>query len=271
MLSRDELPGRELEDGVFTIDDDHMPSFHASSAFSPSAGTSPPLSATSSPPQRPTAASMNSPHHAQGAPTTSDVKVQVSPRVVPEPTLAGGLPMDEGALVLSLSLSTSPLNLDAPIEANAPPSATDFPSIPSFASSGTHGVGGAALTPPGSSRPLSAWGSAPVAAGSPRPSAWNTPLRTPPSSSPPVVRVHASPMRSGGALHMAPAMLPVAGPSAVQPIGLLSQQREHESQIETDEKGKWERRAAEISAVEDEELRFALELSLAEERSRLGF
>ncbi|KAI0027610.1 hypothetical protein K488DRAFT_6979, partial [Vararia minispora EC-137] len=99
MLSRDEanasgeMHGAWGEEGVFELDDNDLvigrrtPSSSSASSDSPlSAPATRPssLPAAPSPPLRPT-----HPHRAVGAPSASNVKVQVSPRVVPEPTEAG--------------------------------------------------------------------------------------------------------------------------------------------------------------------------------------
>lgn len=238
MLSRDEEAARcrprdvaessrtafRDDEGVFIADFDDVPTPMAtrSSVF----GTE----ASSAPSSRASSFSAHSPLSSDGiqsgrvlpriAPSSSNHKVQVSPRLRPEPMEAG--------------LITSPLSAMRPaLTAGGLPPISDlehFPAVVSRTSSSASASGSSA----------SLAGSAP---GSPRSirSAWSTPLRSvrsPEAHSP-------SPPEAGSAS-------PAQTPARVQSGVLTSARRPSPSYAEED----------------DGDLRFALELSLAEARSR---
>ncbi|KAI0060157.1 hypothetical protein BV25DRAFT_987335 [Artomyces pyxidatus] len=128
-------------------------------------------------------------------------------------------------------LSTSPLNLDAvrPVAIER-----DGPQFPPIVSSGS-------VTPLWkASSSQSSGGGSPGSR-----NAWKAPLRTPPSTSPPA-------LRSSGASSRA----------------TIPQYRSETTSDSHRAGADWEREAVQISEVEDEDLRFALELSLAEAKSR---
>ena len=156
------------------------------------------------------------------APSSSNHKVQVSPRRHPEPMEAG------------LVMSPLPARR-ASLTAGGPPPASDlehFPAVVSRTSSSASASGSSA----------SLAGSAPGSPQSIR-SAWSTPLRSLRSSEAP------SPSRVPGAGSASPAR----SPPARAPSGVLASAG---------------RLGASYAEEDDGDLRFALELSLAEARSR---
>lgn len=252
MLSREEAyrhatDQAEEEEGVFELDDGISSTPSSGDAVSRSRASSflassPPFGATTSrlpltPPFRPIA-----------EPSTSNHKVQVSPRFLPEPSEAGGLP--------------GSLELPAPIEVQRPPPAEDaFPDMtPSSHGSSTAALRGA-VTPPRAS----VWNPRPSTSASPR-GAWTNPLRTPPSGSSPVSRL-ASVAGSPPATRRASA---ASSSGANQPLVARSPPFRNMAASESarEQEEKWAQEAAAIATIEDEELRFALELSLAEARSQ---
>ncbi|VDC02270.1 unnamed protein product [Peniophora sp. CBMAI 1063] len=250
MLSREEAFARDAgqgEEGVFELDD--------GASSTPSSGSTGSRSRTSSflspsPPFRATANRLPStpPHRPIAEPSSLNHKVQVSPRFMPEPSEAGGLP--------------GSLELPAPIEMRrAPPSEDAFPDMtPSSHGSTTPALRGA-VTPPRAS----VWNPRPSASASPR-GAWMTPLRTPPSTSPPVSRL-ASVAGSSLVTRLPSA---ASSSSAAQPSVARSPPFRNMAMSESarEQEEKWAQEAAAIATIEDEELRYALELSLAEARSQ---
>ena len=240
MLSRDEEEARREsaaersqlgvgEEGVFIADFDDVPTPMAtpsnmfgsepSSVVSSRASS---FSAHSSPSPRSGSYTNGRPFpRASVPPSSSNHKVQVSPRVLPEPMEAG------------LSTSSSPLPSRSASSSNGvvPPMAFDpghFPAVSRTPSSTSASGSSVRDSAPGSPQSVR--------------SAWSTPLRSLHSSQAP----SPSPPKMGGAA--SPSQSPARSLSGV--LGSA-------------------RRAPPVSyAEEDEDLRFAIELSLAEARSR---
>lgn len=236
MLSRDEEARRaSQEEGVFEVDMDET---SGDSSGSGPRRTSAASSPSISPPLHPTTPSSSSKLIAP--PSGSNVvQIQISPRFHPEPTNAG-------------ELSTSPLNLNvAPIAMQqAEVAREEFPrmSPPECSSSSP------AREPPPMARTDKA-----------KQNAWRKPLKTPPSASPPAARRaprQASPpssssnARGGPSSHSDRRYSPSPTPRQASPPRFKSPDID------------WEAEMARISMIEDQELKFALELSLAEARSQ---
>jgi len=205
MLSRDEellklqdSTGEHVDEGVFEIDEnsgDQASSDQSFPSSSPLMQYSPPLlrALTSG-----SGSSSNGDLVPLVSPSNSNIKVQVSPRFIPEPMQAGGLP-------------DSPPDLQSMVLRQGPSSSPPLPFSQSTLSSTPSRV----TTPPKQGHT--------TGTSSGKPNAWSKPL-------------------------------PGTGLSASRPAQFS---RTH-----------WEAEAERIRQVEDPELRFALEVSLAEAQSR---
>lgn len=261
------------EEGIFDVDMDEGLSDGISAtglANRQSPTSSPPFGATSSrsPPIRPltrpvsgTPSSISSSYGRKlplVVPSLSNSKIQISPRFQPEPMEAGGL-------------SPTPLTLDGSLASSAlpvpVPRTQDFPPVSTSGSVSSSGI----LTP---TRKSSASASS-SAGGVGGRNAWSSPLTSrtnsangTPSSSPGVSRtssvVGSFPQQDGVSwarrLSMSPVVAPVA--SVGSPASRAAAASAVGGSAETDSDVRM------IEEEEDEELRFVLELSLAEERSR---
>lgn len=257
----------ETEEGVFDVDMDEVSSDGANSGRraqgNVSAPSPPQVASSPSSPIRPvtrpiagTPSSVTSSYGRQlprAMPSWSNSKVQVSPRFQSEPMEAGGL--SPTPMSLDGSLPSSPA-VPVPV-----PRAQDFPNMSAPGSASSTGI----FTPTRLSSASS------ISGGAGRSvdvrNAWSTPLTSrtnsangTPGSSPAVSRTSSVagslPQQSGISwarrLSLSPIVSPVSGPAS-RPAGLGAD--------------------ADVRAIEeeeDEELRFVLELSLAEERSRMA-
>jgi hypothetical protein len=205
MLSRDEellrlqdSIGEHVDEGIFVIDENSRDQASSDSSFTSSSSLrqySPPPSCTF------TSGSGTSSHGDLASlvsPSNSNIKVQVSPRFIPEPMQAGGLP-DSPHILQSMILRQGPSSL--------PPL--------TFSQSTLSSTPSRVITPPKQGHTTET--------SSGKPNAWSKPL-------------------------------PGTGLPASRPAQVF---RTH-----------WEAEAERIRQVEDLELRFALEASLAEARSR---
>ncbi|THH18239.1 hypothetical protein EW146_g2713 [Bondarzewia mesenterica] len=165
---------------------------------------------------------------ALASPSRSNDKVQVSPRFHPEPTEAGELSLSP------LTLDTSSSNAIQTVDLHGD---EQFPPMSSSSSSSST-IFLSALTTP--TRRSTSFGSSTKASPSTH-SAWSTSLHLTPSSSPPIPRSTST-------------------PSALQYT--------KDSSSTARASPEWDEEVEAIAQIEDEELRFALELSLAEARSR---
>lgn len=214
MLSRDEellrlqdSTGEHVDEGIFDIDENSRDQASSDQSFPVSSS----LLQYSLPPIRTLISGSGTSSHGDivplVAPSNSNIKVQVSPRFIPEPMQAGGLPdspPDSQSMILREGLSSSPPLPFSQSTLNSTPSRAITPPKQSYASAMGTSFG--------------------------KPNAWSKPL--------PGTGLSASP----------PAQIR-------RPLPPSS--RTH-----------WEAEAERIRQVEDPELRFALEMSLAEARSR---
>lgn len=211
MLSRDEellrlqdSTGEHVDEGIFEIDENSEDQASSDQSFPSSS----PLMQYSPPLLRALTSGSGSSSHRDLVPLVSpnsNIKVQVSPRFIPEPMQAGGLP-------------DSPPDSQSMILRKGPSSSPCLPFFQSTLSS----VPSRVITPPkqGYATGMS----------SGQPNAWSKPLPGTGSSASPPTQIRQS---------------------------LPSSSRTH-----------WEAEAERIRQVEDPELRFALEMSLAEAQSR---
>ncbi|TFY66774.1 hypothetical protein EVG20_g4314 [Dentipellis fragilis] len=229
MLSRDEEARRRHdtdEDDIFEVDlDEREPNIS-------SPKSSPHSAASLSPVLLPSA--VHGRTYPRASPSSSNNKVQVSPRFLPEAMEAGGL-------------SASPLNLDSSLVAArlgpTPVGVDEFPSVQEAHDGTSSSVASGHVTP--------TWRSSTSVGSAGSASAWNTPIHSLPSSSP------ISRSLSGLS-------------TALQDLRPLSQATPNTQPRQGQNNDQWDSEAAAIREIEDEELRFALELSLAEARSREG-